>query len=505
MTHQAVFRCDASPAIGGGHVMRCLALANALAEAGWQSTFATCASSTGVLPAISQSGHEIRVVNVAASQAAQADEIAAWYPDGIALLVADHYGLSAGFEHAGRSWAKEILVIDELADREHDCDMLLAPVPGCRPEDYRGRVPDECRYLTGAEYALLRPQFARARQTARSRRSDRHDAGRILVSFGAADGRRMTPRVLSALADAGYRAPVTVIVGASAESASVLTEMAPRLPYPISVLHDVDDMAAQMTAADIAIMAAGSSLLEAASLGLPVVAVVTADNQQRQGAAIHEAGAIRLAGDWNSLDLPALADMALGLLRDPSTLQCMSENGMRLCNGRGASRAALAISPPRDNAGNGIGLRPASFNDAELMFRWQTTPGARKWMRNSAAPSYAEHMAWWQRRLQMIDLDLYIVEAPKPVGYVRVDGMADGRHEVSIMIDPDHAGRGVGTAALRALRRLLPELPLHAEIRPGNLASASIFAKAGYRQDGGNGWYRSDPIAAGSGDARTTP
>ena len=153
----AVFRADASPTMGGGHVMRCLTLADALRDAGWSCAFATAAESSAMVPALARSGHA--TIDIASDDAGELGACVG-HAD---LLIVDHYGLGAVFEGRARDWAGQVLVIDDLPNRPHDCDLLLDQTAGRGAGDYAGMVPDHCRLLLGADHALLRPQFLSAR------------------------------------------------------------------------------------------------------------------------------------------------------------------------------------------------------------------------------------------------------------------------------------------------------------------------------------------------------
>src|SRR5580658_8626962 len=122
-----VFRCDGGPSMGGGHVARCLALAEELRKRGWVCTFAVSAETAATLPALAASGHRLQILPPHLSADAEPDALVANNPDGATLLIVDHYRRDRHFESACRNWAKHILVIDDLADRPHDCDWLLDP------------------------------------------------------------------------------------------------------------------------------------------------------------------------------------------------------------------------------------------------------------------------------------------------------------------------------------------------------------------------------------------
>ena len=165
----AVFRADATPQIGAGHVMRCLALAERLQEDGWDTAIAIGRDGGDAMPAFATERLDIVTLDVAAKDEVVA--MAAQWPGGCNLLVVDHYGRGAEFEHACRPWAAKILAFDDLLDRTHDSDFLVDPAPGRGGDDYAQSVPDNCLRLFGPAYMPLRSGFARARESTLFRRA----------------------------------------------------------------------------------------------------------------------------------------------------------------------------------------------------------------------------------------------------------------------------------------------------------------------------------------------
>ena len=180
-----VFRCEASPRIGGGHVYRSMALAAAFKRAGWHIGFAVTGTTPHVVPALMLQGWKVRT-DLTPTDAGAAVLAAAW-PTGVDLAVVDSYAISAPQEAKLRPWATRLLVIDDLADRAHDCDLLLDQTLGCEPSRYARLVPADALLLCGAAYALLRPEFAALRATSFARRTRATPAERVFVSLGATD------------------------------------------------------------------------------------------------------------------------------------------------------------------------------------------------------------------------------------------------------------------------------------------------------------------------------
>ena len=334
----AVFRVDASIESGAGHVMRCLALADTLASAGWSCALA---SRPGTVEAIPAKAPRREVLELAAEDKPAA--MRARWPEGCDLLAVDHYGLDAAFESGCRPWARRILAIDDLADRPHDCDLLLDQTLGRTAKDYAGLVPENCRLLLGPDYALLRSRFAAARSKALARRRQSGPVRRILVSLGAMDVNNATERVLEAIALAGTDAVVDVVLGAGAPHLGEVKSHAREMGQRVTVHTGVEDMTALMARADLAIGAAGITSWERCCLGLPTIAVVIADNQRLLARRMEAHGCIHLLGWHADVTAEDIARAVIALASDARRRLRMSQASAAICDGTGAARVAERI------------------------------------------------------------------------------------------------------------------------------------------------------------------
>ena len=129
-----------------------------------------------------------------------------------------------------------------------------------------------------------------------------------------------------------------------------------------------------------------------------------------------------------------------------------------------------------------IKLRKARQSDAEILFAWQSDSSTRRYFRNRNIPTLKQHLAWFERALADQNSELLLLEEHgRAVGSVRLDGSEKGNHwEVSIIIAPESRSCGIGTAALKLVRRQYKDRWLVAEVLPGNDASRSAFLKAGF-------------------------
>lgn len=334
----AVFRADASSVLGGGHVMRCLTLAGALSDAGWTCAFAARPGAADAVPALARSGYD--VVTLDGAEADEPGVLARRWPEGPDWLVVDHYGLGADFETSCRPWARNIMVLDDLADRTHDCEVLLDQNLGRENGAYSALVPEGCGVLLGPRFALLRSQFGDAREDALARRANGGEVGRILVSMGATDPGGVTVKVLEGIGLSGVAAAIDVVAPSGIERDVEKAAVA----VAAEVHFDVADMAALMSRADLAIGGAGTTSWERCCLGLPSVVIVTADNQRAIADELQGAGAARVLGWHGDVESGRVSRAVADMSADPMGLRRMAEAAGRVCDGKGTKRIREHLS-----------------------------------------------------------------------------------------------------------------------------------------------------------------
>lgn len=365
MTGQEIsFRVDASLQIGTGHVMRCLTLADALKAAGARCRF-ICREHPGhLLDLIRQRGHAAialsgTVANASPDsreppfQLAHAVWLGAdWSTDagqtqtalhGLVTdwLIVDHYALDARWESALKATYRKLMVIDDLADREHIADLLLDQnlVDGMENR-YQGKVPGHCICLVGPQYALLRPEFSMLRPASLARRK-MPALNRLLIFMGGSDPDDETGKVLDGVMLS--RKPwkhIDVVVGESYSALQTLKETLANLPS--ATLHiQTPDMAKLMAAADLAVTAGGSVTWEKCILGLPSLVVILGENQRPTATMMHQQGAQRTLGVASELTPACYAQYLEGMVVDelPTMIDCAS----KVCDGSGVEKVSRMI------------------------------------------------------------------------------------------------------------------------------------------------------------------
>jgi UDP-2,4-diacetamido-2,4,6-trideoxy-beta-L-altropyranose hydrolase len=377
MTLRIAFRTDASLQMGSGHVMRCLTLADALRAKGAQCHFISRAHPGHLMEVIRQRGYIVKslVAPVQQAQAAikngaitakdrQPNQLhkpahAAWLgstweadaqetaavlaslqPD---WLVMDHYALDQRWEDALAAHYRQLLVIDDLADRPHRCDLLLDQNLGRQPQDYVGLVPTHSQVLTGPHYALLRPEFSTLRPYSLRRRQAQPVLRQLLITMGGVDQHNATGQVLQSLKECALpqACRITVVMGLTAPWLQGVQELAAQMPWPTEVVVNVDDMAQRMADSDLAIGAAGSTSWERCCLGLPTLLVVLAENQQPGAQGIEAARAARLIGAAS--DIATQLPLAVAELIESERHSRMSLAASAVTGGRGVEKVLSAM------------------------------------------------------------------------------------------------------------------------------------------------------------------
>lgn len=303
-----LFRTDASVEIGSGHLMRCLTLADQLRAEGAEVAFVCRELPGAMFDLLHTCGYRFAKLPLAEvgkdSQQFDAEETiqaaGQLFPDSIDWVVVDHYELDVLWERMLRPHVCKLMVIDDLANRSHDCDLLLDQ-NYYRDQDqrYLGLVPEKCVTLLGPEYVLLRPEFAETKQRIRVRNGS---VQRILVFFGGSDPTNQTQKALEALRL--LERPdieVDVVVGSTNPNRNTIQALCDELPN-VTFHCQVSNMAELILNADLAIGAGGAAMWERCYLGLPTITVVFAANQESTTEDVARLGAIEYLGWSDQLD-----------------------------------------------------------------------------------------------------------------------------------------------------------------------------------------------------------
>ena len=340
-----LFRADAHPQLGTGHVTRCLTLAQSLERHGAVCHFLTAPESCLCAPRLARSGVPVHTA-LSADLVDGGYTAAMGHQLGASLLIIDHYGLGPEYEMAARPGFRHMAVIDDLP-RPHVCDVLLDQTAGRTPDDWSSLLPPGAHMLMGSTYALLRPEFAEARAEALIRHSTPH-LSHVLVSLGGTDPDGGTLAVLDGIDRSGLGCTVDVVMGAGAVHLDAVRHAA-HADSNITLHVDVEHMAPLMVQADIAIGGGGGTTWERCCLGLPTLLVGNIANQRDIMAMLIAHGAasgIEQSGQLDGHATPDPQHVATALLRlaaNPNRLTAMASAAQSLCDGLGAGRVTQAL------------------------------------------------------------------------------------------------------------------------------------------------------------------
>lgn len=391
-------------------------------------------------------------------------------------LIVDHYALDLRWETMLRQTARRILAIDDLADRQHDCDLLLDQnLYADMDARYIGKVLPRSRLLLGPGYALLRDEFRQLHEQIRPRNGP---VKRILVFFGGIDADNYTGRAIDALSKIEISGlHVDVVIGAQHPYGEQIK--ASCIQYGFICHVQTDKMAELMGAADLAIGAGGSATWERCCLGLPTLAIGTAENQRKQLVDAARQGLLyspEIRGDLGH----AIKRHMRALLENSCLRECVSLNGMQMVDGRGALRVVANMECAD------IEMRMARPEDSEQLFQWRNHPSIREVSRNAGVIEWQDHQKWLAEVLADPGRILLIGQsAGEPVGVVRFD-LQNDEAEISIYLVPGRISSGMGRNLMhRAEQWLVSRHPEMSKIRAHvlgiNERSQRLFSGAGYQ------------------------
>lgn len=486
---RVLIRTDGSAAIGAGHLSRCLSLGTALREAGSDVVFACAEPSAvseemcrtrGFRPIALGSGPARRThsegTTPAAIQSEDAQECKALAAGGMFdWAIVDHYGLDAAWERQMRPACRQILAIDDLANRPHDCDVLIDQ--NLREDGglaYDPRLPRGCERLLGPRFALLDGSFAAARSAL-----DDQPRDRILVSFGGGDPHAMTQPVVRALRrTCAEWQSIDVVVGpmqADGPSASALEGIP-----GVTVHHATREMAKLMSNARLFVGAGGTTSWERCCVGLPGVVVSVADNQVGPCTALEEAGSHVYLGSVPGVEPDAIAGAAAAVLASPIWAERLARRSFELVDGLGTERVVRRMLRGR------MRVRIAEAGDESKLLRWRNDAAVRRYSGSRSEIGAEDHARWYASKMNDPDCHLLIGEdAQGEAGVVRYD-VSGSAATVSVYVQPERLGSGAGSALLAAGERWLAEHrpsvdAICAEVQADNRTSTRLFAGAGYR------------------------
>jgi UDP-2,4-diacetamido-2,4,6-trideoxy-beta-L-altropyranose hydrolase len=337
-----LIRSDSSEQIGTGHVMRCLALAQAAAETGRRATFAMASGSTALKTRIHGEGFE--VVSIAGRPGSEEDAtgtIEAARRVGAAWVIVDGYHFGETYQRLLVKAGLRLLALDDFGHASHYWAHLVLNQNFDANERIYSHRESHTRLLLGSRYVLLRREFIRWQSW---QRPIAPVARRVLVTIGGSDPGNATPKVVEAIRRLGDPAvEALVVVGADNPHYGEIVAMAAEGPPSIEVRHNVQEMPDVMAWADMAVIVFGTSLWELYFMGCPTLTFGRGFLNEPILRDMDRKGLVKYLGFEDAVDPVVLADAMARLAGDADARRAISETTRRLIDGRGAAEVVRAM------------------------------------------------------------------------------------------------------------------------------------------------------------------
>lgn len=456
-----VIRADASAQIGTGHVMRCLNLARYLRKSGEDIKFACAALEGNLIHRIRDEGFPCIDMEFETTSFLE--------NSGYKRLIIDHYGLDINWERIAKLYVNSVVVIDDFADRKHECDIYINP-NDLEPD--LDAIPNDCLVFSGLRYALMDPIYGCLEFTMPSEKvSD------VLVCMGGSDP---TKELLKCAEAFKNNTDVTFhfIAGISNIAANELKAVCESFAH-YNYYNHCENLPKFASRMDIAVTAGGSMLREFMAMGLPSLVITTNDVQIDIVNALKERAAIAYIGHFSQAAVESIRCGFNQLKENYDARKTMVCQGRKIVDGQGVRRISNALTVPD------ITLRPADMKDAEMVYQWRIHPQARKFSGQREIFDYKSHLSWFEAALMDKERCFLIAEnSSNLLGVLRFDGVKS-KSVVSVYLNPDCYGSGYGAFILQAGIRYLKKnniMPIRIEalIDPENVASRLAFKKAGF-------------------------
>jgi len=487
MSRCLLLRADASAQIGTGHLMRCLALAQAWQDAGRRAVFLMATETPSLELRLQLEGVEVVHLSVQPGSVDDAIQTAKFaHQVGAGCVVVDGYHFDAEYQRIIKYHGLHLLFIDDTGHAEYYyADFVLNQNIYAHEGLYKNREP-YTRLLLGKRYVILRREFLKWRGW---KREIPKTARKVLVTMGGSDPNNVTLKVIQALQQVDIDSLETItVVGGSNPHYVELQSVVQNGLFPIRLESNVTNMPALMAWADIAISAGGSTIWELAFMGLPALVLTLAENQRMIAEHLDAMGVVVNLGWYKNLSSDMIAQTLLKFSMDIHIRSSMYQQAKYLVDGNGTLRVIEALESLFDAK---FSLRPVQDADCKLIWMWSNDPDVRSASFSQKKIRWEDHVQWFKSKLADPSCIFLIAvnEHGNPIGSVRFDINKESNDAViSVTIDQKYRGKGFGSKIIRSASQRLCNIfnidTINAYIKHGNIPSIQAFSRAGYNKIG---------------------
>jgi UDP-2,4-diacetamido-2,4,6-trideoxy-beta-L-altropyranose hydrolase len=498
MVQTVCFRTDASIEMGTGHVMRCMTLAAALQKAGATILFIARAHAGHLNRYIESEGFKVHELSISKGQNGDKEDPLTGYERWLGCtqeedaddtlsaigeiqpkwMVIDHYGLNKVWEKRVRPYMNKIMVIDDLANRQHECDLLLDQNYIKDKSRYNALLSPEVIQLLGPDYALLREEFSKFQENiTRPNRA----VERIFLFFGGTDPENLTSLALHVLLKPGLdQLDVDVVVGSGNPHQEEIKLLIARHPKA-SLFVQVDHISDLMMRSDLALGGGGATTWERMVVGLPSVVVTVAENQLAATQDLHSDGYLHWIGNSEQVGEGEVYSALLDVIGQVEHLWEQASRGQQLVAVDGARRIARLLINGPDPAQ--LIVREATLSDCLLYWYWVNDPTVRESAFQQEPISWESHQRWFQQKLDDPNTVLLLIEAGYgSVGQVRFE-REGSCHTISFSLGRLFRGYRLGKVILSSAIEFFRQkrcCTLVGDVKILNTSSIRVFEQLGF-------------------------
>lgn len=480
MKHRVVLRADGGHAIGMGHVVRCLALADMLIN-NFEIAFVIQQTADSILKAIQPITKKILLL----PHTNDYREDALCFSQQINrndIVVLDGYNFKTDYQKTIKAVGCKLVCIDDLHKGHYVADAIINHAAGVDEASYSAEP--YTKFYLGFNYALLRKPFLKTVSTQRKQGVIK----KVFISMGAADSNNITQKFIEALLQINGIEEINVMLGSINPHLKSIDSLICQNKQASIIKHfniGADELNQLLQKCDAAICPASSISLECCAVGIVLISGYTADNQIGilEGLKRHK-GAFDL-GNMNKLNIEDLKIRIENVLRQEVVFNEMFNNQKRMIDGKSPERLLKVF---RQFFAEQLHFKFAEESDVDILFSWANNNTVRENSYNSQLIRYSQHVKWFNEKINSGTCDIYIFrnEQNIPVGYVRMEkDITKMEALVGIAVDADERGKGYSgemlqTASLDFFKRY-PGYNILAFIMKKNVASYRTFINAGYK------------------------
>ena len=497
-----IFRVDSSKEIGSGHLYRCLNLANSLTVSGFNCFFLINKKNNEISKLIKSNGHSLKFLSIK-------DEIVkskkiddhkrwlkhTWQDDAKAtidilkknftcLVVVDHYSLDYKWERQIKRHTRKIMVIDDLDNRKHECDILLDH--NYRSNNYaykKNIINNSCKKLLGLDYLIINKEYRNNKK-----RFTRGYIKNILIFFGGSDSENLTKLIVEKLIKLDSRKyNVSIIIGINNNKIKSIEKLTKNLNN-FQCYKSQPNLASILKKNDLVIGALGMNLWERLCVGVPSVVISKGIDQKIFAKKLADKKCISLLGHFNEISENKL-ELKLKKILKTKISQSMTSNLQSMVDGFGTDRVANEIKKIIiTDFKFRLKIRNSNYKDNDLLFNWANHPSVRANSFTSEPIEKKMHREWFEKRLKnKNEHAIYIGEIDNtPVGQVRFD-LVNGNWYIDFSVGHKFRKVGLGYELLKQASKkhskIFNKKNLIGEVKTNNQASLKVFNKLNYEPE----------------------